>query len=144
MTAEENKVIARRYSEEIWGKGNMDAIDELVAPDYVDHIPFPETAPNREGLKQSVGMFRSAFPDLSVTVEEIVAEGDKVVSRWTTKGTHKGELMGIPPTGKHASMNGITVNRIANGKIVEEWTLADMASLMQQLGVTPPPGPPSE
>jgi steroid delta-isomerase-like uncharacterized protein len=140
MSTKENEALTRRYTDEIWGKGDLKAIDEVFAPDYVDHFPFPGFTPDREGLKKSISTFRSAVPDMRTRVEDVITEGDKVVARWSSTGTHKGELMGIPPTNKKVTMSGITICRIAKGKIVEEWSQADFAGMMQQLGVGPQPG----
>jgi steroid delta-isomerase-like uncharacterized protein len=140
MSREENEKLGRRYTEEIWGEGNLEAIDEVFAPDYVDHFPFPGYTPDRDGLKKSISSFRSALPDLQTNIEDLITEGDKVVARWSSSGTQKGELMGIPPTNKKVTMSGITICRISKGKIVEEWSQADFAGMMQQLGVDPQPG----
>ena len=140
MTLEENKSIARRINNEVWSKGNLAVIDEIYAAKYVNHDPMPEIAPNREGLKQSVSMMKAAFPDLQTQTEDLVAEGDKVVNRWTASSTHKGEFMGIAPTGKRVTITGIQICRIVDGKVVEDWTEYDMLGMMQQLGVVPPPG----
>lgn len=137
--SEQNKAFVRRLIEEVIGRGNFDLVDELVAADYVGHTPFPEIN-SREGHKQFFIALRRAFPDLEVTVNDQLAEGDKVVTRWTARGTHKGEFMGIPPTGKSAVMTGIDIDRIANGKLAECWTNSDDMGLMQQLGVIPAPG----
>ena len=137
---EKNKAIARRSLEEIWSQGKMDVIDELIAADCVLHNPaFPDIH-GPEGYKQLVADVRSAFPDLRLTVYDQIAEGDKVVTRWTLTGTHKGDFMGIPPTGVQVTVTGIDIDRIAGGKIVEEWTNDDVLGLMQQLGVIPPIG----
>jgi steroid delta-isomerase-like uncharacterized protein len=137
--SEQNKAFVRHLMYEVIGKGNFALVDELVAEDYVGHTPFPETN-TREGHKQFFVALRHAFPDLQVTVEEQLAEGDKVVTRFTASGTHKGEFAGIPPTGKRAVMTGIDIDRIANGKLVECWSNTDDLGLMQQLGVVPAPG----
>ena len=100
MSEEENKTIARRFNEDIWGTGDEAALEDVFAEDVVDHGGNPGQPPGREGHKYQLDLFRSAFPDLHVTTEDIVAEGDKVVTRWTARGTYQGELMGIPPTGK--------------------------------------------
>lgn len=136
----ENKAIARRVFEDVWNKNNLDAIDELYAPDVVNHELPPGLPSGAEGTKAYFGMFLAAFPNTQMTVEDQVAEGDKVVTRWTARGTHTGELMGIPPTGKQVTVTGIGLDRIAGGRIVEEWGEFDMMSMMQQLGVVPPPG----
>ena len=140
MSQEQNKTIARRITEDIWGNGNLALIDELYAPNYVNHNPFPGFAPDREGLKQSVTMMRAAFPDLRSQIEDLIAEEDKVVARFGGHGTHKGELMGVPPTGKEVAFTGIQICRIVDGKVVEDWTELDMMGVMVQLGVVPPPG----
>jgi len=137
--SEEKKGLVRRFYEEIWKNGNLGIIDELCASDFVDHNPPPPgLAPGLEGAKQVFTMFRRAFPDMQFTVEDQIAEGDKVVSRGTFRGTHKGELMGIPPTGKQGKMTVIDIIRIVDGKMVERWGEMDMLGLMQQLGVAPP------
>ena len=121
MSEAENKTIAQRFNEDVWGRGDEAALEKLLAPDFVDHGALPGQPPDRDGHKQILGVFRSAFPDLQVTTEEIIAEGDKVVSRWTARGTHQGELMSIAPTGKEVTITGIDVLRIAEGKVVERW-----------------------
>ncbi|MEE8472851.1 MAG: ester cyclase [Dehalococcoidia bacterium] len=140
MSVEENKTIERRFMEEVWTKGNLAAVDELVATNYVDHTPMPDVSPDLQGVKQFATVVRAAFPDWNPTIEDIIAEGDKVVVRFTGRGTHKGEFMGIPPTGKQLTMMAIAIHRIAGGKIVENWLQADMLGMMQQLGVVPTPG----
>ncbi len=138
MSIEENKALVQRFVEEVWNKGNLAAADEFLAANSVGHDPdAPGLAPGVEGFKQVFTMFRTAFPDLHVTVEDMIAEGDKVVSRTTARGTHKGELMGIAPTGKQVTVAEIRIHRIAGGKIVEHWGIVDKLSLMQQLGVVP-------
>jgi steroid delta-isomerase-like uncharacterized protein len=139
MSTEENKALVRRFDEEVWGKGNLAVADELLATNFVLHAPPPEVAPDLEGYKQWVSTARTAFPDLQTTIEDMIAEGDKVVTRWTVRGTHKGEIMGIAPTGKQVTMTGISIDRIEGGKIVEEWNEMDMLGMMQQLGAVPPP-----
>lgn len=138
MSTEENKAIARRWMEEIWGKGSLAAIDELLAPDFVFNYAPAGVARDREAYKQTVTM--APFADIHSTIEDMVAEGDKVAVRWTYRGTHKGEFMGIAPTGKQVTMTGISIIRIVGGKIVEEWGEMDMLGMMQQLGAVPPPG----
>ncbi len=141
MSTEGNKAILRRVYEELHGKGNWAAVDELVGANFVDHNPpAPDFPSGPEGIKQTLGMFRSALPDMHVTIHDQIAEGDKVVSRITMSGTHRGELMGIAPTGKRIALGDIDIIRFADGKIVERWGEADMLGMMQQLGVVPPPG----
>ena len=137
--SEENKALERREIEEVWNKHNPDAVDEIYAPDLVNHSAPPGVPNDRAGLKALVGMNLGAFPDLKVTTDFLVAEGDKVVHHWTATGTHKGELMGIPATGKQIEMTGIAIVRIVGGKIVELWTESDQMGMMQQLGVVPAP-----
>jgi steroid delta-isomerase-like uncharacterized protein len=144
--SEENKQIARRVPEEVFGKGNLDVVDELVADDFVNHDPSipPEVPGGREGLKTFAQVYLTAFPDLKIKVDDQVAEGDKVVSRWSASGTHQGELMGIPATGKQSEVTGITIDRIVGGKIVESWNNWDTLGLLQQLGVVPQMGAPTQ
>jgi len=137
--SDENKAIARRVQEEAFNQGNLAVIDELVSADYVDHDLPPGFPPGREGFKQMVAMYRAAFPDVQMTIDDVVAEGDKVVMRWTAKGTHQGELMGIPPTNKQVTVTGVDINRLAGGKLAEHWGHFDQMGMMQQLGVIPSP-----
>jgi steroid delta-isomerase-like uncharacterized protein len=139
--SEENKAVVRRYNElfeEFWRTGDVDVLDEVLAPDFVFHQPG--TPPDLESFKQFVPMFRAAFPDMSYTVEDMVAEGDKVVDRLTWQATHQGEMMGIPPTGNTVRVTEMHISRISEGKIVERWGQGDNLGMMQQLGVVPPPG----
>jgi steroid delta-isomerase-like uncharacterized protein len=136
MSAEENKALARRVLDEMFNKGNLDVADELLAPDYVDHDPaMPEDIHGPEGFKQYVSGYRSAFSDLHLEFEDQIAEGDKVVTRWTGTGTHDGELSGIPPTGKRVTLPGMEIVRISGGKLVEGWEGYDTMNLMRQLDV---------
>lgn len=136
----ENKAIARRVIEECFNQGNLALADELYTANYVNHNAPPGFPQGPEGFKQEAGMYRNAFPDIQITIEEQIAEGDRVVSRWTARGTHQGELMGIPPTNKKATVTGIVIDRIAGGKIVEHWENFDQLGMMQQLGIIPAPG----
>ena len=133
--SEENKAIARR-SWEIVNQRNPDLIDEMYAPDFVWHEPDQDIQGSVEA-KQFVTTFFEAFPDLNVTVEDEIAEGEKIVTRWTMRGTHQGDLEGIAPTGKQIELTGITIHRIEGGKIVEEWVRYVNLGLMQQLGSIP-------
>jgi steroid delta-isomerase-like uncharacterized protein len=139
MSAEENKALVRRFYEEI-DQGNLDAMDELVAKDYVNHHPppFPALAPGREGLKQAFKIFWDSAPGHHV-IEDQVAEGDKVVTRLTAYGTHEGDLPGIPRTGAKLEVTAVAIHRIAGGKLAEHWSNTDELALLQQLGVVPPP-----
>jgi predicted ester cyclase len=132
----ENKEIVRRLGEEPW-QGKLDTIDELADPKYVGRDPAMPDVEGPEGLKQFVKDFLSGYPDGRVTIDQQLAEGDLVASRWTGRGTHRGELMGIAPTGKQVTVTGITISRVAGGKVVEEWTNWDMLGMLQQLGVVP-------
>lgn len=139
MSVEENKAIVRRLLEEGLVKGDQAVADELLTGDFTDHNPLPGLPPNRDGFKQSFIVFRSAFPDFEYKIEDIIAEGDKVVARFCAAGTHRGEMAGIPPTGNRVSVTGIDIFRIAGGKIAEFWLSWDQLGLMQQLGVVPAP-----
>jgi steroid delta-isomerase-like uncharacterized protein len=138
---EANKAVDRRSYEEVWNKGQMEVIDELIADDFVLHDPaLPENLVGPDGFRQFVILYRTAFPDIQFAVEDQVAEGEMVAARWTATGTHSGELMGptpIPPTGNQVVGTGITVVRISNGKYTELWNSWDALGLMQQLGVMP-------
>ena len=140
MSPEENKALVRRFYAEI-DKGNLEAMDELVAEDYLDHNPppFPGLAPGREGLKQAFKIFWQATPGYH-HIEEQIAEGDKVVTRLTSYGKHEGDLPGAPRTGNDLRMTSITIHRIANGKLVEKWAEKDVLGFLVQIGVMPPPG----
>ena len=138
--SEENKALLRRFIEEVANKGNLAVIDEIISADVVDHNPQPGQPSGREGVKQNFNMFRTAFPDLHITIDDMVAEGDKVAARMTMRGTHRGELMGIPPTGKQVVFSSIEIDRFSGGQCVDHWEQADIMGLMQQLGVAPGPG----
>jgi steroid delta-isomerase-like uncharacterized protein len=136
--SEENKKLERRAIEEVWNQGNYAVVDEIVASDYLGHSSNPATETHgREGVKQFYMALHSAFPDIHFAIEDQVAEGDKVVTRWTARATHNGEYQGIPPTGNRGELTGITIERIAGGKIVECWSNYDELGLLQQLGVIP-------
>lgn len=128
-----NKQIVRRFSDDVWGRGDMAAADELLAEDLVEHNPLPNQGAGREGHKQVVSLFRSAFPDLKVSTEDLVEDGDRVALRWKAEGTHRGELMGIAATGKRVTMTGIEILRVAGGKIVERWAEDNGAMVLHQL-----------
>ena len=135
MSAEEsNKALVRRFVEEFWNKGNTAAVDELMASDAEIHMPTGEVV-DPDGLKGFADTWRESFPDWHSTFEELVAEGDRVAERWTGRGTHLGELQGIPPTGKRIEAPGSVFYRIVGGRILEFRGQLDMLGLMQQLGV---------
>jgi predicted ester cyclase len=137
MSVEENKALVRRFYEEI-DKGNLEAMDELVAEDYVDHSPppFPGLGQGREGVKQAFKIFWEATPGYH-TIEDQIAEGDKVVTRLTAHGVHEGDLPGIPKTGNKLEMTATVIHRIADSKLVEKWSGKDELGFLQQLGVIP-------
>ena len=141
MLSETNKTVSRRFLEEVWNKGNLAVLNEIIAKDHVDSGPgtLPGLPTGPEGSKQLVTVYRNAFPDIHFTIDEQIAEGDKVVTRWTGHGTHQGELAGIPATGKSSTVTGINVDRVVNGKIAESWGIFDQFGMMQQLGVIPTP-----
>lgn len=131
---------ARRFFEEVFSEGKLDLVDELVAPDYVGHPSGPEAPVHGPaGVKEYVGHLRTGVPDLTVIVEDQLADADRVATRWTARGTHDGELMGIDATGRTATVSGITIQRIRDGQIAEGWTNWDMLGMLQQLGVAPQP-----
>ncbi len=138
MSIEENKEINRRVVEEFLNKGNIDFIDELYDENYIGHMP-PDEIKGSEGQKQFFSMFLSAFPDLNLSIQDQIAEGDMVSSRQIFTGTHKGEFQGIAPTGKKVEITVTVVGRFANGKYVESWVNMDALGMMVQLGVVPPP-----
>lgn len=137
MSAEENKALVRRTYEEVLNKGDLDVVDELYASEYFYTSPGAPALQGPEGFKQLVRMLRAAFPDLRFTPEELIAEGENVVSRWTGRGTHQGQFKGISPTGKRVTVSGIIIHRIANGKFVEDHEELDALGLLQQLGALP-------
>lgn len=138
MSLEENKAVIRRFVEEVQTQHNVDRMDQLFGPDFYDHGSL-STTHTLEEAKQFFTMVFSAFPDIRAHIHDQVAEGDKVVTRKTFHGTHKGEFMGIPPTGKEVAFDVIDIFRIADGRIAEHWFVGDMMTLMQQLGAVPTP-----
>jgi steroid delta-isomerase-like uncharacterized protein len=136
VSTDTNKEIVRRVGVEPW-EGNPGVIDELVASDYVGHDPAQPDMHGPEGVKEFVTTYLTAFPDGKITIDAQMAEGDLVATRWTGRGTHNGDLMGIPPTGKQVTVNGITISRVEGGKVVEEWSNWNTLGMLQQLGVVP-------
>jgi steroid delta-isomerase-like uncharacterized protein len=138
MSAESNKALSRRLLEEAFNDGNLDVIDELVATDFVNHdAALPEPMIGPDAAKATIDGYRSAFPDLRLTIEEQIADDHGVATRWSARGTHQGDLMGMAPTGKEATVTGITIDRIVDGRIAESWTNWDTLGMLQQLGVVP-------
>ena len=136
LFATDNKSIARYLTEEVFNKGNMEAVNEIISPDFTHHDPNTrEFTSGPEGYKQFIQGYRKAFPDLQITIEQQIAEADLVVDRWIGRGTHQGELMGMAATGKQVTITGMTIHRIAGGKIVETWNNFDSLSMVQQLGL---------
>ena len=138
MSVEENKAAVRRVWEEVMNKGDLAVADKLMATNYIFHAPGGVEANGPDGFKQFVTIYRTAFPDIHCTIDDMFGEGEKVVSRFTLRGTHNGDLMGIAPTGKTTAIAGIVISRFAGGKEVEAWGSYDSLAMYQQLGVTPP------
>lgn len=140
MSTEENKTTMRRFIEVIFNEKRVDRAAEFVAPDYLDHSALPDQGPGLEGATQRWAMFTAAIPDMRITIEDVLAEGNKVVVRYSVEGSHRGEMMGIPPTEKCFRISGINITRMAEGKLAEHWEQMDTLGLLQQLGVTPASG----
>ena len=134
MGLEANKRLLLATYERWWNAGDVDAVDEMVAVDYVDHSPVVNNA-GREGLKDLIREYHRGFPDMREEVEDVIAEGDRVVGRFHLRGTHAGPFLGIAATGAKVDLTGIDIYRIAGGKIVEMWYEEDLLTLMRQLGV---------
>jgi steroid delta-isomerase-like uncharacterized protein len=136
--SEQNKTIVRRLFDELWNKGNLPVADELIAPTYTHHdASTPDLGRGPESEKKRVTLYRTAFSDLRLTVEDMIAEGETVVARWSCRGAHKGDLNGIAPTGKQFVISGVSIVRFTGGKMVEGWINWDALGLMQQLSVVP-------
>lgn len=133
---EENKELVRRFMDEVWNQMNPEAVDRFVAPEMIDHSG---RGSGKEGVQQALRLFATAFPDWHTTIEDLIAEDDKVVMRGVASGTHAGTFMGIPATGARVTVPGIHVMRIEDGKIVEHWAQGDYLGMMRQLGAVPPP-----
>ena len=136
MSTEDNKTLVRRFYEDAFNQRNLALVDQLCSAAHVFHNP-PTTLHGREEFKQLLSVYLTAFPDARFTVEDEIAEGERVASRYTFRGTHQGELMGIPPTGKPVTVTGMIINRIVNGKSEEGWLNFDALGMVQQLGVVP-------
>ena len=138
MSAESNMALSRRVLEEAFNAGIIDVIDELVTTDFVNHdAALPEAMIGADAAKATISGYRNAFPDLRITIEQQIADDQGVATRWSAKGTHQGDLMGMSPTGKQATVTGITIDRIVDGRIAESWTNWDTLGMLQQLGVVP-------
>lgn len=132
-SAQQNKRLVRRLYDEVFVKWNLDVVDELVAPEFIGHEMPPGLPPGPQGFREFYGILRAAFPDVQLTVEDMIAEGDKVVVRWRSRAIHKGAFRGIPPTGGDASTTGIAIYRLSKGKVVERWVEVDMLGLTERL-----------
>jgi steroid delta-isomerase-like uncharacterized protein len=137
MSPEENKAVVRRLVEKAQAGGNLQVIDELISPDFIDHSAWPGIPATREGVKQIFGMFQTALPDLQVIIHDQIAEGDRVATRKTLRGTHRGALLGVPPSGNVIAIEVIDILRVQNGRITDHWNLVDQHGLLQQLGLVP-------
>jgi steroid delta-isomerase-like uncharacterized protein len=137
VTSAENKKVLTAFVEDVINQGRLERADDLVALDFVELDPLPGQQQGREGLKDVIGGMRAAFPDIHWVIDEMVAEGDKVVSRFTWTGTHRATFLGIPSTGKTVAVKGVVIDRLADGKMADSRILMDTLGMMQQLGVVP-------
>jgi steroid delta-isomerase-like uncharacterized protein len=132
-----NMALARRIVEEVWNQHQPQALEQFYAADYTNHNPSGGVTSDREGLRQWASACVAGMPDLRLTIEDQVAEGDRVVTRWTAQGTHQGQFMGVDPSGREVNVHGITIARVAGGQVVEEWASSDELGMLQQLGLIP-------
>jgi steroid delta-isomerase-like uncharacterized protein len=140
MSHESDRALVTRVAEDIWNKGNLAAVHEVMAPQARYHGPhMPDGIGQREDWRKAIAMYRGAFPDAHVVFDELITAGDTIVGRWSATGTHEGELPGVEPTGKQIAISGITIYRIADGKIIEAWEQLDLLGMWQQLGVVKRP-----
>ena len=138
MSEQHNKQIVDEFIQALFTRGELDAVDRYLSPDFVNHDPtFPDQPGDRESMRSASEVIRAAFPDWRSDLEELIAQGDKVVERFTASGTHQGEIMGIAPTGRTVTLPGINIFRLQDGKIVERWGKLDMLGFMRQLGALP-------
>jgi steroid delta-isomerase-like uncharacterized protein len=136
MSIEENKALVRRWVEEVWNQGRLDVLDELYTPDWVGHFPVSGELHGSAAHKQLGERFRQAFPEARYVVADLVAEGDRVVLRYSARGTHRGSLHGEAPTGREVVQTGINIYRVADGRLAEQWAQFDLAGMLQQMGGT--------
>ena len=135
MLIEENKAVVRRYAEQVWNAGDLTAVEEFIAPAYIRHDPgLPMEVRGPDGVRAVISAYRTAFPDLHLILDDTLADGDKVVLRLTVRGTHQGDLMGIPPSGHAVAITAIEIFRLDGGKIVEQWVAVDNLGLLRQIG----------
>ena len=139
MSESENKAVIERFIIDVLNHGRLETADEIVAEDFIELDPLPGQKQGREGLKEIIVMLRTAFPDMNWVIEETIASGEKVVTRFHWTGTHKGEFMGMPATGKSVKVKGVVIDRIVGGRMTESRILMDDLGMMQQLGVIPAP-----
>lgn len=136
MTTRDNKSVYRAFIEEVANRGNFAAADELLADDVVEYENLPEgLPPNGDGIRQLFRMLRIAFPDLNITIEDLLSDGNKVIARVTLRGTHRGELLGLAPTGRKVAYEAIDISRIVDGRLVEHWGIPDYLTMFRQLGI---------
>lgn len=138
--SERNKAVVHRAVEELFNTGNLDIVEQVFAPDYVDHSPSDSELSGLENVKRFVAAWRAAFPDTRSTVEDMIAEGDKVAARWTTRATHRGEFLGVPPTGNVVTAQWLGIFHLSDGRIVDSWDHYETQGLLRQLGIDPTPG----
>jgi steroid delta-isomerase-like uncharacterized protein len=139
MSVEQNKAVARRYYDEVLNQGHLSVLDDIAAEDYVENDPFPGQGNGRTDFKARVATLLTAFSPCIFTIEDVVAEGDRVVVRWHSSGTHSGAFLGMPPTNRDYTIAGIDIHRLANGRMAEHWHVVDQLSQLQQLGMIPSP-----
>ena len=139
MPEQENIAVLGRFIEEVINQGHFDVADQIVEEGFVELDPLPGQRQGREGLKEVIAMMRAAFPDIHWVADETIASGDKVVTRFTWTGTHRGEFLGIPATGRHVQVKGVVIDRLSGGKMVDSRILMDSLGMMQQLGAIPIP-----
>lgn len=140
MPGDDLKAILTRFVAEVWNGGQLDAVEQFIAPSYIRHDPgLPMEVRGPDGVRQVVGMYRTAFPDLHLELEDLLVEGDRLALRLTGSGTHRGPLPGVPPTGRPVTVWAMEIHRFERGKIVEQWVLIDNLRLLQQIAVVPAP-----
>jgi steroid delta-isomerase-like uncharacterized protein len=133
MAIIDNRELVRRFIEGVWGKADMDLADQIIASDLIDHTPVSGVPGNREGYKQLVHALHTAFPDLSLSLDRVIVDGDVAVDYWTCRGTHQGEFMNVAPSGKPVTFSGIDILKIEDGQIVETWHIEELLQLVQQI-----------
>src|SRR5262245_17429557 len=139
MSTQANKSSAQRFMDGVINAGDMPVADEILSDEFFDHTAYPGVPPDREGRKMTLAMFRVAFPDIHISTDAMIGEGDLLAIRHTIRGTHQHEFLGIPPTGRRIEVAGVTIIRFANGKVVEHWLYNDDLGMLRQLGALPTP-----